>query len=77
MSRSDPARFDVPNGTHRDGKPMNGALHVSHEVHCAGCEQPSLGLSHLVSIANAQLRREGWRRRGGLWRCGGCSKRIS
>lgn len=47
----------------------------SWEVHCAGCEEPLLGIGRNGSTpeAAAQARREGWRVRDKLWHCGWCA----
>lgn len=52
--------------------PWNGVLRKHLEVHCAGCEQAMLGLSGYHDEAKAELRREGWGTRKGLWHCPQC-----
>lgn len=71
---TDPFRRDRPNPTSADGRPMNGVVRASFEAHCAGCETAYTGLGHTASGAAVRLRRDGWTRRGGLWRCAACSE---
>jgi hypothetical protein len=53
----------------RDGRPMNGGLHVTMEVHCALCEKAALGLPHPSMAAERELRTDGWAKVQGLWVC--------
>lgn len=54
---------------HRDGRPLNGGIHLSAEVHCAICERAFLGLAYPLSEAERELRGCGWSTRSGLWVC--------
>lgn len=55
------------------GRPWNGTLRKTLEVHCAGCEQAVLGLSGNHDMAKEELRqRHGWGTRKGLWNCRDC-----
>lgn len=53
---------------------MNGTLIKTWEVHCFACERPLLGIGRFGSSPEAaeDARREGWRIRGGKWRCEPC-----
>lgn len=53
---------------------MNGALELSWEAHCAGCERPMLGLAKNGTGRDAgdELRREGWGTRNLIWFCPSC-----
>lgn len=47
----------------------DGLLQAHYEVHCRGCEYANLGLGTVRARAEAQLRKQGWVRKGGRWYC--------
>lgn len=60
---------DAKRNLQKDGRPMNGGLHATMEVHCALCEKASLGLAYPAMAAERELRIDGWRKVQGLWVC--------
>ena len=51
----------------------DGLIRWVAEVHCAGCEEPTLGLAR----PDAELHALGWRLRNRRWHCPKCVAQIA
>ncbi|AFU87557.1 hypothetical protein CcrKarma_gp040 [Caulobacter virus Karma] len=54
----------------------DGVLIKTWEVHCRACQEPYLGIRGDMSQAQAELRKMGWRTRGGRWVCAVCEPGV-